>query len=307
MKLATAALVLTSAVLAGVALPTTAHAQVAFPRDEDWFTLRCNRQTMTDRYQDEPGAFAERDIVGNIGASAGERFADDTYLYLRIRLDQDPAPGGAVRPFAWGMLFDLDGDLTSYELMVVVSGIDGPAGTISIHRNTTTTVANSPDDPADQPAVVSYPFAGNARSVVAVGTANGGDADFFLEFAVPWSDLRPLGLDRKTQTRVWVATSSVATSFDGDLACHDGGTGGVHLDGETSDPTTGDPVEDPNNPTPVDPGGAGGTGQLQGGGGCTTGSPDSLISALGALAGLALRRRRARRATEPTTGACRVG
>jgi len=294
MKLATAALVLTSAVLAGVALPTTAHAQVAFPRDEDWFTLRCNRQTMTDRYQDEPGAFAERDIVGNIGASAGERFADDTYLYLRIRLDQDPAPGGAVRPFAWGMLFDLDGDLTSYELMVVVSGIDGPAGTISIHRNTTTTVANSPDDPADQPAVVSYPFAGNARSVVAVGTANGGDADFFLDFAVPWSALRPLGLDRTTPTHVWVATSSVATSFDGDLACHDGGTGGVHLDGETSDPTTGDPIHDPNNP-PVDPGGGGGTGQLQGGGGCATGIPGSLVAALAAFAGLTLRRRRARR------------
>ena len=79
-----------------VVLPATASAQVAFPADAAWTPLRCNRAAMTDRFQDQPNALDERDIVGDAAAPAGLRASDATYLYLRMRLDKDPAPGGAV-------------------------------------------------------------------------------------------------------------------------------------------------------------------------------------------------------------------
>jgi hypothetical protein len=272
-------------VLCGVVVPATARAQVAFPPDPAWTALRCNRAPMTDRFQDQPGALDERDIVGDAAAPAGLRAADATYLYLRMRLDKDPAPGGSVRPFAWGMQFDLDGDLTSYELMVVVEGIAGAAGTVSVFRNTTTTLRNDPADPADLPAAATSTFALTARSITAPGSTNGGNPDFFLDFAVPWSVLVPLGLDHDTATHVWAATSSSATSLNGDVACHDGASGPARLDATASDPTTGDPAQDPGV-------GPGGTGRLEGGGGCTAGGAGSPFAVLALLA-LCRRRRSA--------------
>jgi MYXO-CTERM domain-containing protein len=280
-----------SVVLCCVVLPATASAQVAFPADAEWTPLRCNRAAMTDRLQDQPNALDDRDIVGDAAAPAGLRASDATYLYLRMRLDKDPAPGGAVRPYTWGMQFDLDGKLDTYELMVAVSGVAGAAGTVSVYRNTTTTLLNDPNDPPDLPSVApTYTFAMNARSITAPGSTNGGNADFFLDFAVPWSALVPLGLDHDTPTYVWAATSSAAnaaSNLDGDVACHDGASGPARLTVIAPDPTTGDPAQDPG----TGPGGPGGTGRLEGGGGCTTGGTGSPITALG-LALLALRRRR---------------
>jgi hypothetical protein len=276
-------LIKVTTVLCSVVLPATASAQVAFPPDTAWTPLRCDAAAMADRFEDQPGALDERDIVGDAAAPAGLRAADAMYLYLRMRLDDDPAPGGSVQPFAWGMQFDLDDDLTSYELMVAVDGIAGMAGTVSLYRNTATALRNDPTDPADLPAVATYPFAMNARSLTAAGSNQGGDADFFLDFAVPWSALVTLGLDHDTATYVWAATSSAASSLNGDVACHDGASGPARLDGTASDPTTGDPAQDPG-------GGPGGTGRLEGGGGCTAGGA-SPVTAL-ALGLLALRRRK---------------
>jgi uncharacterized protein (TIGR03382 family) len=264
-----------------VVLPATASAQVAFPADAAWTPLRCNRAPMSDGFQDQAGAFDERDIVGNLAAPAGLRAADATYLYLRMRLDKDPAPGGAVRPFAWGMQFDLDGDLTNYELMVAVVGIAGTAPAVSVFHNKTTTLANDPNDPADLPAVATYPFAMNARSIAAPGSKYGGNTDFFLDVAVPWSALTPLGLDRTTPTYVWAGTSSVANSLDGDIACHDGASGPARLDGTASDPTTGAP---PPPPAPPPGGGPVGVEQLEGGGGCTAGGDGAPIAGLAVFA-----------------------
>ncbi|HSK02300.1 MAG TPA: hypothetical protein VK932_13705 [Kofleriaceae bacterium] len=269
-------------VLGCIVLPLTARAQVAFPPDSAWIPLRCDGAPMSDRLQDQAGALDERDIIGDAAAPAGLRAADATNLYLRWRLEEDPAPGGAVRSFAWGMQFDLDDDRTDYELMVLVDGIAGMSGSVSLFRNTTTTLRNSLNDPADQPAVATYPFATNARSVTAPGSSYGGDADFFLDVAVPWSALVSLGLDRETATYVWAASSSSANSLDGDVACHDGASGAATLEGTASEQTTGDPARDPR-------GGPGGTGRLEGGGGCTAGGAGSPVVA---LALLALRRRR---------------
>ncbi|MBS1120431.1 MAG: hypothetical protein H6Q90_2659 [Deltaproteobacteria bacterium] len=263
-----------------VVAPSAARAQVTFPPDTAYVPLRCGNAPMTDRFADATGALDERDLVGDGNAPAGLRAADSTNLYLRIRLEEDPAPAGAARPFSWGMEFDLDGDPNDYEVLVLVDGIGGGAATVEVFSNTMTTVPNDPNDPADQPAVASFPFAMNGRSVLAPGTTNGGSPDFFLDFAVPWSTLVPLGLDRTTMTRVWAASSSSANSLNGDVACHDGSSGSAQLSATASDPTTGDPTA----PT------GGGSGRLAGGGGCA--ASGGTTSAWLAIALLGLVRRR---------------
>jgi hypothetical protein len=261
-------------------VPVAAHAQVAFPADSAFSALRCgDDRVMTDAYDDATNARDERDVVGDTTHAAGLRASDSTYLYSRIRVDNDPAPSGQVTSFAWGMEYDLDNDPRTYEVLIIVDGVAGTAGAVSVHENTNTTSANSPSDPADR-LVMSYPFADNARTLVAPGTMNGGDSDFWIDFAVPWSVLTPLGLDRDTPVRLWVASSSVGTALNGDFACHDGASGAPALDGTASDDTTGDPN---------DPGaGGGGSGRLEGGGGCSTGANAGWL----ALIALALVRRR---------------
>jgi len=278
-----------AAVLCWAAFPTAARAQVVFPPDASYTALRCGAAPMRDGYQDQAGALDERDLVGDAAGPAGLRASDATNLYLRMRLDRDPAPGAAVRGFAWGMQFDLDDDPSDYELMVTVDGLAGAAGVVSIFRNLTTTLRDDPADPPDTPAVATYPFAMAARTVAAPGPTFGGNTDFFLDFAVPWSQLTPLGLDRTTTTRVWVASSSTVNGLDGDVACHDGAGGPARLGATASDQTTGDPAMDPGP-------GPGGTGRLEGGGGCAAGGAGGAGSPVAALAGalvlLAHRRRR---------------
>ena len=265
---------LTSAVLSVLAA-ATAHAQ-AFPDDAAFVPLRCAGAVMTDALGDVPSSPADRDLVGSPTAPAGLRAGDAQNLYLRIRVNQDPAPPPArtLHPYAWGMAFDLDGDRRTYELLITVDGIATPAGTVSVFTHRVSRLINDPADPADTPAVESFAFATAARTVIA-GTMTGGDPDFFVDIAVPWARLAPLGLKRDTRTYVWAGSSSVASALDGDLACHDGGGGGKpQLDATGSDPTTGDPA--------LDTGGDGSL-RLEGGSGCQAGGSLGIGAALALL------------------------
>jgi len=279
----------TIALTTALAAAHAAHA-ATFPGDASYHALRCSGEPMTDPLDDQPPALDERDLVGDLVAPAGLRAADDEFLYARIRVDRDPAPGGTVVPFAWGMAFDLDGDRTTYELLIAVDGIATPDGTVSVFTNHATTLANDLADPADTPAAATFPFADAARTTGA-GTTNGGDADFFVDIAVPWTTLAPLGLDRDTRTYVWAGSSGVVTALDGDIACHDGRSGGrAQLDTTASDQTTGDPTRDPTGDGGGD--GAGGAGlRLEGGSGCQA---SGSLGAGVALALLGLRRSRRR-------------
>jgi hypothetical protein len=274
-----------SIALTSAAIFTLASAARAatFPGDAAYVPLRCAGHVMTDPLGDVPSSPGDRDLVGDTAAPAGLRAGDAQFLYLRIRVNQDPAPppAGTLHPYAWGMAFDLDGDRRTYELLITVDGIATPAGTVSVFTNQASTPINDPADPADTPAAATFAFA-NAARTVAAGTSTGGDPDFFVDLAVPWATLAPLGLDRDTRTYVWAGSSSVASALDGDLACHDGGGGRPRLDATGSDPTTGDPTQDT--------GTAGGL-RLEGGGGCQAGGSLGLGAAL-ALLGVLRRRRR---------------
>src|SRR5262245_17842829 len=99
------------------ALEAVAGAQI-FPADGSFTPFLCGTQNAFDALHDQPGAVGERDIVGDQAQPAAFRAVDSQYLYLRMRLDVDPAPGGTLTNFAWGYAFDLDGDLTNYEALV---------------------------------------------------------------------------------------------------------------------------------------------------------------------------------------------
>jgi hypothetical protein len=205
-----------------------------------------------------------------------------------MRLEEDPTTMTGLRPFSWGIEYDTNDNRDNYEVLILVSGIGGGQGTVSLFRNTTTTLPDDPNDPADQPAAQTYTIAANARTTMATGTNLGGTPDFFLSFAIPWTDLEAVGLDRDSPVRVWVATSSSENSLNGDFACHDPGTDGpIDLGGTPSDPTTGDPLLEPVPP--------GGTGRLEGGAGCAVGGSASslwLVLALIPFVGRRSRRRR---------------
>jgi hypothetical protein len=234
---------------------------------------------MVDAVRDQPGAIDERDLVGDGNAPAGFHAVDGQFLYLRLRVDNNPiASGGNLHPFAWGFAFSTDAQPVSYEVLVTLAGT---ARVVGLYRNTIATVPDSPADPADT-LVATYPLGTHARTVAAASNF-GGNRDHFIDMAIPWSDLMPLGLAPSTSVVTWAGSSSSPDSLNGDIACHNaqGSTASPSLSGSASGTTTpSDTTPPPGGGGAGGAGGAGGSGPsglggigLEGGPGCTCALP----------------------------------
>ncbi len=168
-----------------------------------------------------------------------------------------------------------------------------------------------PNDPADPSERLLSTYAGDtsARGVPAVGalaSSFGGDPDFFVDWAVPLTDLMAQGVTPTTALVFVMGTSSDAQAIDLDVACSDGAAGPPTLAMAGTDPVLPDLV-----PAPLPDGGVagedGGTGAADGGSGLhLRGGPGACSAASGdgrepghlgwlLLGGLALAIRRALR------------
>jgi hypothetical protein len=244
--------------LASLLRPATAQ---NFPGAGAYVPLTCGNGPMVDAANDTPGATGALDLVGTPPLPAGFHAADAQFLFMRMRVADTPIKGARLQPNAWGYEFNLDGTRSTYQVLVSVSGT-GATDEVGIYRHPSAMRPNDPADPAALPPAFTYPFATNAQ-VAAAGSSLGGGTDFFIDLAVPWSDLATVGLMRNTQTYVWAGSSTVPNALNLDLACF-GGAGGT-LSGIPVGPTT---------PDPNAGGGGGGTGggggprTLEGGPGC---------------------------------------
>jgi MYXO-CTERM domain-containing protein len=298
-----------AALMLALAPARPARAQ-AFPAAAAWKALPCGTGVMVDGVNDTPSAGGALDIVGTAQLPAGYHAADADFVYFRLRVAGNADPGNMLLANSWGFEFDLDGVRTTYELLLVVSGV-GPDDLVSVYTNNTTQVANTPADLADTPPAFTYPFATHGQ-VITAGSSLGGGPDYFVDLAIPWTDLISLGVQRARNVGVWAGTSTLANALDLDLACFGGGGG--HL----GDVDLG--VEGPADPTLPGGGGGGGGGggnggggggggtgnggnnerTLEGGPGCalgggTGGGPALPLFAMLLLVGLAARRSRRRR------------
>ena len=228
-----------AALVCVLAFSTSVQAQPTFPAEDQWIVLMCGGQPSFDPLADEPGANADKDVVGDSADPALYYYLDANYLYFRMRVDGDPLNSGTFRPFGWAVEFDTDGDFTTYEILAQVNGIDNP-DSVTLHENTVTT---SFDDPADTAElfITSYDGATYARGVMATSTF-GGDPDFFVDWALPLADLTALGVTPMTELVLAMGTSSNTQSINADLACNDGNSGVRTLTGTVTDPFVPDPT-----------------------------------------------------------------
>jgi len=246
-----------------------------------------------DPVRDQTGAIDERDLVGARDASAGFHALDAEFLYLRLRVDGDPIQGANLRPVAWGFALSTDALSTSYEVLITV---DGATRLVGVYRNTVTTILDSPTDPADTPPAATFPLATHGR-ISAAPSSMGGDRDFFIDMAVPWSTLTALGLPPDGPVVVWAASSSAPDRLDGDFACHDAA-------GSTTVPSLGRSASGTTTPrTTTQPPGSGGMGggapgvggaELEGGPSCAMArrrGGDAAVAVVVLLMGLVVVRR----------------
>jgi hypothetical protein len=253
-------------VLFGVALAGPAAAQT-FPAASAYVAFQCGGGPMVDAVGDTANATGALDLVGTAPFPTGLHAADAQFLYLRLRVAATPLGGGnMLQNAAWGFELDLDGDRSTYELLIAASGTNNTSQ-VAIYRHPATVVANDPADPAVLPASFSYPFNTHGRAGAA-DSSLGGTPDAFLDLAVPWADLATVGVQRNTPVYVWAGSSTVANALDLDLACFSGAggqLGGIDVGRTTPDPNGG------GGGTGGTGGGSGGTGPrtLEGGLGCS--------------------------------------
>ncbi len=267
-------------IVVGVALAGRAQAQT-FPAAGAYVPFTCGNAPMVDALNDTPGATGALDLVGTDPFPAGFHAADAQFLYLRMRLAGSPLVGNnALANDAWGFEFDLDGDRTTYELLISASGT-GNTSQVAIYRHPTTVTANDPADPSVTPPAFSYPFATHGRAIAADSTLSGA-TDEFIDMAVPWSDLANVGVTPATPVYVWAGSSTVANALNLDLACFSGAGGtlsGIDVGRTTPDPNAGGGGT----------GGTGGTGgaggrALEGGLGCSVAPAHGAASSLAVVA-----------------------
>jgi hypothetical protein len=220
---------LTVAALGGALLAAAPARAQTFPPDAQWMPLLHGEAPMGDPLGD---AQTGRDVVGTTVAPAVYFYGDASFVYFRLRLDDaalQVAPSN-YKAFGWACLFDIDGNLQSYEL---AASLDGVADVVQLRKNTSPTLTSDPKDPAELQLKL-YSVATYARQVNAP-TTTGGTPDVFLDWAVALADLVAAGIGPQTPLRLVCGSSNSTNALDADYISDSGAT---TLQGLAADPIT---------------------------------------------------------------------
>lgn len=205
------------------------------PPNPGWVPVTNNGVPIGDVEGDVPGP---RDIVGDAANPMLFVAADATHVYFRLRVDSTPLQNATnFTPFGWGCFINTDDDLQTYEFSTIIDGV-AQNDPISFYRNTTTTAPNSPNDDPDLPAVstVTAPLTGAVghAQVTTAGSMFGGDADFFISWAVERSAAESAGYIPGQPASFYCGSSNSGTKVDADCS----GTAACQLEPLFSDPIT---------------------------------------------------------------------
>jgi hypothetical protein len=163
-----------SMTLAALAASGDAGAQ-SFPSGAGWTALMRGTSELVDATGDQSPSWM--DVIGSAGSPAVQIGNDGTYLFFRIRINGDPTNGSGWRSnTAWGCVIDADGVGTTYEWLAV---LDAGGGLVRFRPNTSTTVADSPQETCDA--------TNTWTGAVATYAANTQSAPYFVDFAIPWA------------------------------------------------------------------------------------------------------------------------
>jgi len=196
-----------------------------------WLPLTQHDAELGDQF-DNTFAIPAIDIVCKKVNHAAFVASDVGYLYFRLRIAGSPLNiANHYYPYLWACLLDIDADPQTYELLAGVDGLGSPK-TVDLDQNTSTATPDDIGDPAET-QLITYDPANNAQNAPA-GSALGGGTDYFLDWAIAWTDLNTGGLAQGTAFRVACGTSTSATSLNGaDIL--DAGLGSKSFSADVSD------------------------------------------------------------------------
>ncbi|PLY06793.1 MAG: hypothetical protein C0624_04090 [Desulfuromonas sp.] len=203
-------------------LPAVAH---AWPSSTDWNPLYKDSGYVDDPEKDSA---TSRDIVGDSTYPAAYLYNDGTYIYFRIRIDEDPRDNSltGLDPFGWGFLIDTDGDTGDYEYMIMLDGITSPEE-IYLAENTVKTNISNPSDKAEtivwSQLLNNDPISGNYQVLTPTDIGGptssfGGDDDYYLDYRMPYDVFKTtLGLTDDSLIRLFIGSSNSAQTLTADL------------------------------------------------------------------------------------------
>jgi len=160
------------------------------------------------------------DLVGASGLSAAYFASDANYAYFRERILVDPSGPGGFDNNAWVVLIQVpSGNPYQYQWLLSVDGTGEEVGLWQNDQGTASTVDFSPIFGDQAETKVYADTTANLARKVAAGSNIGGQANYFVDWAIPRSVLTTYGID-PTTAFYWFATSTNASNFNkGTLNC----------------------------------------------------------------------------------------
>jgi hypothetical protein len=185
--------------------------EIVFP--SKGLPLTRNAAAISDPASDGTPSLPAIDVVGDTGANPAAYVASDaTNLYFRMRLANTPRdpikPSRFVLGYAWTCLIDTYSGVASYEILTEVDAVTTGIATVYLYQNITpASKPDSIDDPAET-QLASY-VANNANAASsATGSTFGGTTNYFIDWAVAWTDMAPAGFNKGAPFRLVCGTST---------------------------------------------------------------------------------------------------